>query len=125
MRGDAAAIALSGPVHGDDRLERDGRLVVGDAGAGVVYHIATYTKIGKLNEAEEAANAVLSRPAQPDRKKAAVILEDSQPRICRRDRSTKRPASHGRASRSCEKPNSRCGSRDSTVSRPAKLVEFE
>lgn len=40
------------------------------------YHIATYAKIGKLDEAQEVANAVLSRLAQPDRKKAAIILED-------------------------------------------------
>ena len=40
------------------------------------YRIATYAKIGKLNEAQEIASAVLGRLAQPDRKKAAIILED-------------------------------------------------
>jgi tetratricopeptide (TPR) repeat protein len=39
------------------------------------YHIATYASIGKLDEAQEIANRVLERLAQPDRKKAAIILE--------------------------------------------------
>jgi transcriptional regulator with XRE-family HTH domain len=40
------------------------------------YRIATYAKIGKLDEAQETARAVLARLARPDRKKAAIILED-------------------------------------------------
>lgn len=40
------------------------------------YRIATYSKIGKLDEAQETANAVLARLTQPDRKKAVIILED-------------------------------------------------
>jgi transcriptional regulator with XRE-family HTH domain len=41
------------------------------------YHIATLSRIpGKLDEAQEMGNAVVSRLAQPDRKKAAIILED-------------------------------------------------
>jgi transcriptional regulator with XRE-family HTH domain len=40
------------------------------------YRIATYAKIGKLEEAQESAQAILSRLTQPDRKKAAIILED-------------------------------------------------
>jgi tetratricopeptide (TPR) repeat protein len=34
------------------------------------YRIATYSKIGRLDEAQEVAAAVLSRLSQPDRKKA-------------------------------------------------------
>ena len=40
------------------------------------YRIATYAKVGKLDEAQEIAADVLSRLEQPDRKKAAIILED-------------------------------------------------
>ena len=40
------------------------------------YRIATYSRIGKLEEAQEAAAAVLSRLTQPDRKKAVIIFED-------------------------------------------------
>jgi transcriptional regulator with XRE-family HTH domain len=40
------------------------------------YRIATYSKVGKLDEAQEIASTVLARLAQPDRKKAAIILED-------------------------------------------------
>jgi len=40
------------------------------------YRIATYSKVGKLDEAQEVAAVVLARLAQPDRKKAAIILED-------------------------------------------------
>ena len=40
------------------------------------YRIATYSKIGKLEEAQEAAAAVLSRLTQPDKKKAVIIFED-------------------------------------------------
>ena len=40
------------------------------------YRIATYAKIGKLEEAQEAAAAVLSRLTQPDKKKAVIIFED-------------------------------------------------
>lgn len=40
------------------------------------YRIATYSKIGKLDEAQEVAATVLARLAQPDKKKAAIILED-------------------------------------------------
>src|SRR5579875_3430698 len=40
------------------------------------YRIATYAKIGKMDEAPEIAAAVLARLQQPDRKKAAIILED-------------------------------------------------
>ena len=40
------------------------------------YRIATYSKVGKLDEAQEIASAVLARLSQPDRKKAAIILED-------------------------------------------------
>ncbi len=40
------------------------------------YRIATYAKIGKLDQAQEIASAVLERLTQPDRKKAAIILED-------------------------------------------------
>jgi transcriptional regulator with XRE-family HTH domain len=40
------------------------------------YRIATYSRAGKLDEAQEVAAAVLSRLTQPDRKKAAIILED-------------------------------------------------
>jgi transcriptional regulator with XRE-family HTH domain len=39
------------------------------------YRIATSASIGKLDEAQEIANGVLERIAQPDRKKAAIILE--------------------------------------------------
>ena len=40
------------------------------------YRIATYSKIGKLDEAQETAAAVLARLTQPDRKKAVIIFED-------------------------------------------------
>lgn len=40
------------------------------------YHIATYAHIGRLEEAQEIASAVLSRLPKPDRKKAVIILED-------------------------------------------------
>jgi hypothetical protein len=40
------------------------------------YRIATYSKIGKLEEAQEAAAAVLARLTQPDKKKAVIIFED-------------------------------------------------
>jgi transcriptional regulator with XRE-family HTH domain len=40
------------------------------------YRIAMYSKIGKLDEAQETAAAVLARLTQPDRKKAAIIFED-------------------------------------------------
>lgn len=40
------------------------------------YQIATYSRVGKLDEAEEVAAAVLARLGQLDRKKAAIILED-------------------------------------------------
>ena len=40
------------------------------------YQIATYSKIGRLEEAQEIAAAVLTRLTQPDRKKAVIIFED-------------------------------------------------
>jgi hypothetical protein len=40
------------------------------------YGIATYARIGRLDEAQEKAAIVLRRPAEPERKKAAIILED-------------------------------------------------
>jgi tetratricopeptide (TPR) repeat protein len=40
------------------------------------YHIATYSRIGRLDEASEIAANVLARLSQPDRKKAAIIFED-------------------------------------------------
>lgn len=40
------------------------------------YRIATYSKIGKLDEAQEVAARVLARLTERDRKKAAIILED-------------------------------------------------
>ena len=40
------------------------------------YRIATYSKIGKLDEAQEIAAAVLARLTQPDKKKAVIIFED-------------------------------------------------
>ena len=40
------------------------------------YRIATYSRIGKLDEAQEIATTVLARLAQPEKKKAAIILED-------------------------------------------------
>jgi transcriptional regulator with XRE-family HTH domain len=40
------------------------------------YRIATYSKTGRLDEAQEIAAAVLGRLTQPDRKKAVIIFED-------------------------------------------------
>ena len=40
------------------------------------YRIATYSKVGRLDEAQEVAAQVLARLTEPDRKKAAIILED-------------------------------------------------
>jgi hypothetical protein len=40
------------------------------------YRIATYSKIGRLDEAQEIAATVLGRLTQPDRKKAVIIFED-------------------------------------------------
>ncbi|SDG63480.1 hypothetical protein SAMN05421505_10659 [Sinosporangium album] len=39
------------------------------------YRITTFSRLGKLDEAQETASAVLARLTQPDRKKAAIILE--------------------------------------------------
>lgn len=38
--------------------------------------IATYAKVGKLDEAREAAQSILDRLDQPDKKTAVIILED-------------------------------------------------
>jgi transcriptional regulator with XRE-family HTH domain len=40
------------------------------------YRIATLAKLGRLEEAQEVAAAVLARLSQPDRKKATIIFED-------------------------------------------------
>ena len=40
------------------------------------YRIATYSKIGRLDEAQEIAATVLGRLTEPDRKKAVIIFED-------------------------------------------------
>ena len=40
------------------------------------YRIATYSKIGRLDEAQEIAASVLARLTHPDRKKAVIIFED-------------------------------------------------
>ncbi len=40
------------------------------------YRIATYSRVGKLDEAQETAAAVLARLTQPDRKKAVIIFAD-------------------------------------------------
>ena len=40
------------------------------------YHIATYSKIGRLDEAQGIAATTLGRLTQPDRKKAVIIFED-------------------------------------------------
>lgn len=40
------------------------------------YRIATYSKVGRLDEAQEVAEAVLSRLDGTDRKKAVIIYED-------------------------------------------------
>ena len=40
------------------------------------YRIATYSKVGKLDEAQEIAAAILARLGQPDRKKAVIIFDD-------------------------------------------------
>jgi transcriptional regulator with XRE-family HTH domain len=40
------------------------------------YRISTLAKIGRLEEAQEIAAAILARLDQPDRKKAAIIFED-------------------------------------------------
>jgi tetratricopeptide (TPR) repeat protein len=40
------------------------------------YRIATYSRIGRLDEAQGTAASVLARLSQPDRKKAAIIFED-------------------------------------------------
>ena len=40
------------------------------------YRIATYSKIGRLDEAQEIAATVLGRLTQTDRKKAVIIFED-------------------------------------------------
>jgi transcriptional regulator with XRE-family HTH domain/tetratricopeptide (TPR) repeat protein len=40
------------------------------------YRIATYSRIGRLDEAQEVAASVLTRLTQPDRKKAVIIFED-------------------------------------------------
>lgn len=39
------------------------------------YHIATYSNLGQLDQAQEIAIAVLARLPQTDRKKAAIIFE--------------------------------------------------
>jgi tetratricopeptide (TPR) repeat protein len=40
------------------------------------YRISTLAKVGRLDEAQEVAAAILERLDQPDRKKAAIIFED-------------------------------------------------
>ncbi len=40
------------------------------------YRIATYSRIGRLEEAQEVAAVVLSRLTRPDKKKAVIIFED-------------------------------------------------
>jgi hypothetical protein len=40
------------------------------------YRIATYAKVGKLDEAQEVAQSILDRLDQPDKKTAVIILED-------------------------------------------------
>jgi transcriptional regulator with XRE-family HTH domain len=40
------------------------------------YRISTLAKVGRLEEAQEAAGTLLARLTQPDRKKAAIIFED-------------------------------------------------
>ena len=40
------------------------------------YRISTLAKVGRLEEAQEAASTLLARLAQPERKKAAIIFED-------------------------------------------------
>ena len=40
------------------------------------YRIATYSRVGKVDEAQETAAVVLARLTQPDRKKAVIIFED-------------------------------------------------
>jgi hypothetical protein len=40
------------------------------------YRIATYSRIGRLDDAQETAASVLARLTQPDRKKAVIIFED-------------------------------------------------
>ena len=40
------------------------------------YRIATYSKIGRLDEAQEIAATVLGRLTEPDRKKAVIIFEN-------------------------------------------------
>lgn len=40
------------------------------------YRISTLAKVGRLEEAQEVATAILARLDQPDRKKAAIIFED-------------------------------------------------
>jgi transcriptional regulator with XRE-family HTH domain len=40
------------------------------------YRIATYSKIGRLDEAQEIAATVLGHLSQPDKKKAVIIFED-------------------------------------------------
>jgi tetratricopeptide (TPR) repeat protein len=40
------------------------------------YRISMYAKVGKMDEAQEAAKSILERLDQPDRKKAAIIFED-------------------------------------------------
>ena len=40
------------------------------------YRIATYSRIGRLDDAQETATSVLARLTQPDRKKAVIIFED-------------------------------------------------
>ncbi|GGT00499.1 hypothetical protein GCM10010156_68230 [Planobispora rosea] len=40
------------------------------------FRIATYSKVGKLTEAEELAHAVIARLPEVDRKRAAIILGD-------------------------------------------------
>jgi transcriptional regulator with XRE-family HTH domain len=40
------------------------------------YRVATYSRIGKLDEAQEVAATVLSRLTHPDKKKAVIIFND-------------------------------------------------
>ena len=77
------------------------------------YRIATYSKIGRLDEAQEIAGTVLARLTQPDRKKAVIIFEDIAQPTLRAAQSMRHRGSRKTAWRSSGKQNSRCGCQSS------------
>jgi tetratricopeptide (TPR) repeat protein len=80
------------------------------------YRIATYSKIGRLDEAQEIAATVLGRLTQPDRKKAVIIFEDIAGAHLARGSVNEASRIAQQVLLSCGKRNLPCGCRSSACS---------